>query len=420
MYAAAAAVETIHNAGAPMPRARGEDEDYTHYQSRLAQGIESIREQALRGFHTHADVGTIDAILDLITNPNKIDDRKLLVKPVHPTALVHILTHLSPKLEKVLYLMANLPDSRFSGWLENQVVMLLYNDLPHPAATYIGDRYDFRRADGSLNNVNLPAIGKAGHAYARNVQGSTAMPVAELPDPGLIFEALLKREHFVPHPAGNSSLMFGCAIDFVSILSSLLSDPSVSASPPLSSIPASGPITLTGRRTTHLRTLTCLLCTGTTKRSKTWYGTRQEEESCIMMYLRRTGCSSFLLSPVLSSCSTAASTTTLRASYYTQTYSYLHATLRDKLLEINERQRWVDPSNDRAWEKHSEEQKMKQDDQIFNTARLINCGHFASAVFGDYLHSSVSSRLLFLFVLTLAQDPRSLHRPEPLVAKPIQ
>lgn len=63
---------------------------------------------------------------------------------------------------------------------------------------------------------------------------------------------------------------------------------------------------------------------------------------------------------------------------------------------------------------------MKQDDQIFNTARLINCGHFASAVFGDYLHSLVSSCLPFLFVLTLAQDPRSLHRPEPLVAKPIR
>lgn len=95
--------------------------------------------------------------------------------------------------------------------------MRLYNDLPHPPATYIGDRYDFREADGSLNNVNLPHIGKAGHAYTRSVQGKTAMPQSELPDPDLIFEALLKRERFVPHPAGNSSLMFGCAIHFMSI-----------------------------------------------------------------------------------------------------------------------------------------------------------------------------------------------------------
>ena len=144
--------------------------------------------------------------------------------------------------------------------------MRLYNDLPHPPATYIGDRYDFREADGSLNNVNLPHIGKAGHAYSRNVQGKASMPQAELPDPDLIFEALLKREKFVPHPAGNSSLMFGCVIDFTNILPSPLSDPSVSASPQWSSIPSSGPNpSPVGRRTRRPRTSTCPLCMGTTK-----------------------------------------------------------------------------------------------------------------------------------------------------------
>ena len=71
-----------------------------------------------------------------------------------------------------------------------------------------------------------------------------------------------------------------------------------------------------------------------------------------------------------------------------------HLTFRDKLLEINERRRWVHPNDNHAWNKLTEEQKMTQDDQIFNTARLINCGHFASAVFGDYLHSLVPSCLL--------------------------
>jgi hypothetical protein len=37
------------------------------------------------------------------------------------------------------------------------------------------------------------------------------MPQAELPDPGLIFDTLLRRERFVPHPAGNSAMMFGFA-----------------------------------------------------------------------------------------------------------------------------------------------------------------------------------------------------------------
>jgi hypothetical protein len=28
---------------------------------------------------------------------------------------------------------------------------------------------------------------------------------------------------------------------------------------------------------------------------------------------------------------------------------------------------------------------MAQDDEIFNVARLVNCGHFAGIVFSDYL-----------------------------------
>ena len=96
------------------------------------------------------------------------------------------------------------------------------------------------------------------------------------------------------------------------------------------------------------------------------------------------------------------------------------STLRDKLLEINERQRWVNPSQHEKWAKLSDEEKMQQDDQIFNTARLINCGHFAFAVFGDYLSSWVSCCLPCFLVLTLDQDPRSRRRPEPLVTRPIR
>jgi len=100
MHTTAVAVETVHNARAPMPGARGEDEDYSHYQSRLAQDIESIREQALRGFHTHAGVGAIGAILDAIANPRAIDDRKLLVKAVHPTTFSPYPNSFLPKAGK--------------------------------------------------------------------------------------------------------------------------------------------------------------------------------------------------------------------------------------------------------------------------------------------------------------------------------
>src|SRR5260370_28816298 len=86
-------------------------------------------------------------------------------------------------------------------------------------------------------------------------------------------------------------------------------------------------------------------------------------------------------------------------------------TLRDKLLEINERQRWVNPSNHEAWNRLNQEQKTLQDDQIFNTGRLINCGHFASAVFGDYLSSWVSSCLLAIFANSHSHPGSSVLSP---------
>ncbi|KAF9259927.1 hypothetical protein L218DRAFT_873505, partial [Marasmius fiardii PR-910] len=54
-------------------------------------------------------------------------------------------------------------------------------------------------------------LGRAGEPYARSVQQSHPLAAHELPDPGLIFDTLLKREGFVKHPAGLSSLMFSFA-----------------------------------------------------------------------------------------------------------------------------------------------------------------------------------------------------------------
>ena len=71
--------------------------------------------------------------------------------------------------------------------------------------------YAFRIADGSYNNVILPILGKAGSPYARSVPSSRLLPAFALPDPGLVFDTLLKRDEFVPHPGGVSSLFFAFA-----------------------------------------------------------------------------------------------------------------------------------------------------------------------------------------------------------------
>jgi linoleate 10R-lipoxygenase len=103
--------------------------------------------------------------------------------------------------------MSNLPDGKVSKFVQDKVISLLWYDLPHPPATYIADEY--RHPDGSGNNPHFPDLGKAGSSYSRSVQSTTAMPDIEQPDPGLVFDSLLRREAFVEHPAGNSAMMFG-------------------------------------------------------------------------------------------------------------------------------------------------------------------------------------------------------------------
>jgi linoleate 10R-lipoxygenase len=70
----------------------------------------------------------------------------------------------------------------------------VYNDLSHPQATYVGNTYAWRAADGSYNNISTPDMGKAGTPYARSVQQSHPLPTNTLPDPGLVFDTLLKRD----------------------------------------------------------------------------------------------------------------------------------------------------------------------------------------------------------------------------------
>ena len=36
----------------------------------------------------------------------------------------------------------------------------MYNDLAHPAATWVGDQFSYRSADGGSNNIDIPDMGK--------------------------------------------------------------------------------------------------------------------------------------------------------------------------------------------------------------------------------------------------------------------
>lgn len=70
----------------------------------------------------------------------------------------------------------------------------MYNDLEHPAPTFVSKKYAWREADGSANNVTIPDLGKSYTPYARSVQQKHPLPAHMLPDSGLVFDTLLKRD----------------------------------------------------------------------------------------------------------------------------------------------------------------------------------------------------------------------------------
>jgi linoleate 10R-lipoxygenase len=70
----------------------------------------------------------------------------------------------------------------------------VYDDLPHPPSTYIGNEYAWRTADGSGNNLSDPNLGKGGTPYSRSVQQTHPLRANDLPDAGLVFDTLLRRE----------------------------------------------------------------------------------------------------------------------------------------------------------------------------------------------------------------------------------
>ncbi|OAP58172.1 hypothetical protein AYL99_07262 [Fonsecaea erecta] len=111
-------------------------------------------------------------------------------------------------MERIIQLVADLPiSSRTSATLTNAFLNQLWTDLKHPPQSYLGADYIYRKADGTNNNILWPHLGAAKQPYARTVRPRLMQPVAR-PDPGVIFDSLLARKKFRPHPNKISSVLF--------------------------------------------------------------------------------------------------------------------------------------------------------------------------------------------------------------------
>ncbi|KAF7512006.1 hypothetical protein GJ744_002719 [Endocarpon pusillum] len=114
-------------------------------------------------------------------------------------------------MERVIQLAAELPlDSKAGIGLTNGFLTKLWNDLGHPPISGLRPDQQYRNADGSNNNILYPRLGAAGSPYARTVRPETMQSI-DLPDPGVVFDSVMARKSFKPHPNKISSVLFHLA-----------------------------------------------------------------------------------------------------------------------------------------------------------------------------------------------------------------
>ncbi|THH11068.1 hypothetical protein EW145_g888 [Phellinidium pouzarii] len=327
------AAELAHLSARPLPKApdghydyealaTGETDGKSDGHSRLYTLVSDVQGAISRGPPV-TDPGVGKAILNVINNPDAINDRDGLF-----TNALSAITKLPP---------GSLQDS-----LNNEVIAVLYDTLPHPPATFLGMEY--RSADGSGNNPLQPDLGKAGLSYARTVQGKHPLAANALPDPGLVFDTLLKARDFQPHPGRNSSLTFA----FASLVTHSLFN--------------TDPADWTKNRTTSYLDLSPL------------YGYSQDLQDQVRDKEQGRG----LLYPDTFS-EDRLGFVPPAASALLVIFSRNHNYIANMLLQINERQRWTNPPPT------DPKKRAQQDEEIFQTARLVNCGHFIALIFGDYV-----------------------------------
>ncbi|KAG5638347.1 hypothetical protein H0H81_000480 [Sphagnurus paluster] len=223
-------------------------------------------------------------------------------------------------LEHALTFVSRLNEGPLATTIQNKIVELLYNDLGHPPATSIGNAYAWRTADGSHNNIDLPNMGKAGTPYARSVQQTHPVPKNQLPDPGLIFDTVFRTSHRDVNINETSSY--------------------VDLSP------------LYGHNQEAQNQV----------RVRDGYGLLKPDVFAEDRLL--------LLPPAV--CAILV--------LFNRNHNYIAR----KLLAINERGTYVDPSTLRTDIPAQKNKLLAQEEELFQIARLINCGWFASVVFSDY------------------------------------
>ncbi|KAF7590130.1 hypothetical protein BBP40_003243 [Aspergillus hancockii] len=315
-------------------RKLAEEEDDMKYQAGEPYGDPEILAPTLRddlkAVGLKAGVQDLKVLLDVVKNKGKpIDDRDLT-------------------MEKLIAIVSSLPrNSKARTKLTGVLIDTLWQSLPHPPMTYLGNKYQYRTPDGSFNNPLQPNLGKAGSPYARNVPKLKHMHGVP-PDPALLFDLLMARtdESFKENPAGLSSMLFYHATIIIhDIFRSNRFDPNISdTSSYLDLAPLYGSSL---EDQLKVRSMERGLLKPDTFSEKRLIGMPPGVNAILVMYNR------------------------------------FHNYVAENLLKINEGGRFMLPPT--KTEEDKKKALAKQDEDLFQTARLVTNGLYVNISLHDYI-----------------------------------
>ncbi|KAL6229356.1 hypothetical protein BDW75DRAFT_235267 [Aspergillus navahoensis] len=280
------------------------------------------------------DAGTIKDFIKSVVRGPLIDDKSMI-------------------MERVIRLVAKMPDKSLTrDKLTHKFLGELWDSLPHPPLTYVGDKYAYRSADGSMNNPVLPQLGAANTEYARTTKAAKIRPPS-MPDPGLIFDSIFARDSFKPHPNNVSSLFFTWASLIIHDI--FQTDP---ANPNIN-------------KTSSYLDLSTL------------YGDNQAEQSLMRTFTDGKIKPDCFSEPRLLALPAASGVLLVMLNRF-------HNNVAEQLALINENGRFTKPKSDILDPAEARAAMAKYDNDLFQTARLITCGMYINITLYDYLRTIIN------------------------------
>ncbi|RPA72611.1 putative fatty acid oxygenase PpoA [Ascobolus immersus RN42] len=282
-------------------------------------------------------------------------------------------------MERAIQLSARLPAlSKNRLKLTAQQVDQLWDSLQHPPLSYLGSEFNYRKPDGSCNNILYPHLGKAGTPYARSIKPLTPQPGA-LPDAGLIFDAVMARRQYKKHPNNVSSVLYYVA-------SIIIHD-----------------LFRTNRRDLNISDTSSYLDLSPL------YGCNEAEQKTIRTFKDgRLKPDAFAEKRLLGF--------PPGVSVLLITFNRFHNYVVENLAQINEKDRFGlkfargERRDDPEAIKRAE---AKRDEHLFQTGRLVTCGLYINFILNDYLRTIVNlNRVDTTWTLDPRFDPARVWNPD--------